>query len=410
MELPRPPLEPPLLPLRAAADNRRQLALGKKRHRFLTSLMATPGPDDPSVSNRLIRKFRAILVQISGSQHPFLSPFAGFPPSPSFLSFSPRNSSFHLYLRIAEEPWFSWNPNLVADLIALLDSVGERDKAKSLISETDSRLGLRERELFYCNLIESHSRLMRASSSVFVKRRAIKSMVCGLCTMDLPREADNLIQEMRGLQVKPLSQFDEMKRSVAKMEMEGIALDTVCSNMVLSSFGAHGQPLEMVLWLQKMKSLGVSFSIRTPTMMAMLEDLNTVPISIQELVGRLIGDEGLLVQELIGLSVLEEAMEWNYREGKLDLHGMHLGSAYLIMLQLIEEVRSRFSDRNQLIPAEITVVCGLGKHRAIRGESAVEGLVKQIMIRTRFPMRIDRHNTGCFIAKGSVLKTWLRVG
>ncbi|XAR72672.1 hypothetical protein NMG60_11019391 [Bertholletia excelsa] len=419
-------------------------ALGKKGHRFLTSLVATSAPDDTSVSNRLIRKF----VQ-SSSKSVALNTLS-YLLSPDSLHPHLSSLAFPLYLRITEEPWFSWNSKMVANLIALLDSVGERDKAESLISETVSRLGLRERELalFYCNLIESHSKhkskpgfsnsyarlkeLMRASSSIFVKRHAFKSMVGGLCAMDLPCEADNLIEKMRGFQVKPsvfefrsviyahgrLGQFDEMKRSVAEMEMEGIALDSVCSNMVLSSFGAHGELSEMVLWLQKMKSLGVPFSVRTynsvlnscPTMMAMLEDLNTAPISIQKLVGKLVGDEGLLVQELIGSSVLEEAMEWNYKEGKLDLHGMHLGSAYLIMLQWIEEVRSRFSDRKQLIPAEITIVCGLGKHSTIRGESPVKGLVKQMLIRTRFPMRIDRLNAGCFIAKGCVLKMWLGLG
>ncbi|KAI7981500.1 Pentatricopeptide repeat-containing protein [Camellia lanceoleosa] len=149
-----------------------------------------------------------------------------------------------------------------------------------------------------------------------------------------------------------LGLFDDIKRCVVQKEIEGFILHTVCSIMVLSSLGAHGELSEMVLWLQMMKSPGVSFPIRTynyvlnscPTIMTMLQELKTVPISIQEPMENLRGNEGLLVQELIGSSVLEKAIEWNSLEGKLDLHGMHLRSTYLIMLQWAEKLRLRFRD------------------------------------------------------------------
>ncbi|XP_028082145.1 pentatricopeptide repeat-containing protein At2g17033-like [Camellia sinensis] len=184
--------------------------------------------------------------------------------------------------------------------------------------------------------------------------------------MDLPHEVENVMEEMRDLVVKSsvfefrsviyaygkLGLFDDMKRCVVEKEIEGFTLHTVCLIMVLSSFGAHGELSEMVLWLQMMKSPGVSFSIRTcnsmlnscPTIMAMLQELKTVPISIQEPMENLRGDEGLLVQELIGSSVLEKAMEWSSLEGKLDLHGMHFGLTCLIMLQWAEKLRLRFRD------------------------------------------------------------------
>lgn len=355
--------------------------------------------------------------------------------------------SLQLYLKISEATWFSWNPKLVADLIALLDKRGQTDQAQILISDAVSKLVLKERELvlFYCNLIDSHSKhrskpglfdsytrlklLMSNSSSVYVKRRAFESMVSGLCGMDLPLEAENLMGEMRDLALKPsvfefrcviyaygrLGLLNDMKRCLNLMEVEGFGLDTVCSNMILTSFGAHGELSEMVLWLQRIRNSGVGLSIRTynsalkscPTIMSLLQDLKNVPITIQELVDDLNGDEWLLVQELIGSTVLEDAMVWNSLEGKLDLHGMHLGSAYLIILQWREELRSRFKEGNCIVPAEITVVCGMGKHSAVRGESPMKQLVKQMMIQMKCPMRIDRNNVGCFVAKGRVLKDWL---
>ncbi|KAJ0077185.1 hypothetical protein Patl1_35865 [Pistacia atlantica] len=141
--------------------------------------------------------------------------------------------------------------------------------------------------------------------------------------------------------------------------------------------------------------------------MSMLQDLNDFPVSITELTGSLNGDEVLLVEELVESCVLNEAMEWNSMEVKLDLHGMHLGSAYLITLQWMEEMRFRFSDGNYAIPAEVTVVCGLGKHSSVRGESPVKAMVKKMVIRTNCPLRIDRNNIGCFVGKGHVVKNWL---
>ncbi|XP_057494830.1 pentatricopeptide repeat-containing protein At2g17033 [Actinidia eriantha] len=416
-------------------------ALSKQAHRFLTSLATTAVTDDPSVSTRQIRKFvhsSSKSIALNALSH-LLCPDTSHPHLSSL--------AFPLYSRISEASWFNWNPKLVADLVALLDKLGQLDNAKTLISEAEFKLGFRKRDLalFYCNLIDSHSKhkaktgffdsysclkqLMRASSSVYVKRRACEAMVGGLCAMDLPQEAENLMEEMRGLALKPsvfefrsviyaygrLGLFVDMKRCVVEMEIQGFELDTVCSNMVLSSFGAHGELSEMVQWLQKIRNSGVAFSIRTynsvlnscPTIMTMLQDLKCVPISMRDLMENLPGHEGLLVQELIGSSVLENAIEWNSLEGKLDLHGMHLGCAYLIVLQWIEELRSRFKDNNQVIPAEVTVVCGAGKHSTVRRESPVKCLVKQMMVRMTCPMRIDRHNVGCFVAKGKVLKGWL---
>lgn len=355
-----------------------------------------------------------------------------------------------LYSRIKEASWFEFNTKLVAALAALLDKQGRYDESEALISEAVSKLGHRQRELalFYCNLVESHSKqssehgfdssyahlyqLLRNSSSIYVKRRAFESMVGGLCTMDKPCQAESLMEEMRVKGLKPsvfelrsvmygygrLGLLRDMLRIVQQMESEGLEIDTVCSNMVLSSYGAHNELPQMVSWLQKMKASSIPFSIRTynsvlnscPTITAMLQDLNDIPLSIDKLNAILEGDEALLVEELVGSQVLEEAMVWDSSEVKLDLHGMHLGSAYLIMLQWIEKTRNRFrsnDDGKLIVPAEVVVVCGSGKHSNVRGVSPVKTMIKEMMVRMRSPMKIDRKNAGCFIAKGRSVKDWL---
>ncbi|OMO80024.1 hypothetical protein CCACVL1_13209 [Corchorus capsularis] len=417
--------------------------LTKQGHRFFSSLAATAGVNDPAAANRIIKKFVAS------------SPKAIALNALSHL-LSPRNShphlsaiAFPLYTKISETSWFDWNPKLVAHLIALLDKQGRHEETEALISQAVSKLKFRERDLvqFYCNLIESCSKhdselgfndaysylseLVRNSSSLYVKRQGYKSMVSSLCEMGQPNEAENVFEEMRKNGVKPSSfefrfiiygygkvgVFDDMERMVSEMETSGFEVDTICSNMVLSSYGDYNALVKMVPWLQKMKTLQIPFSVRTynsvlnscPGIMWLAQDINSLPLSLGELVKVLKEDEALLVKELVESSaVLDNAMECDVSEAKLDLHGMHLGSAYLIMLQWIEEMKCRFqAEEKCVIPAQITIVCGSGKHSSVRGESPVKNLIKKMMVQMKSPMKIDRKNIGCFTAKGHVVKNWL---
>ncbi|GMH04086.1 hypothetical protein Nepgr_005925 [Nepenthes gracilis] len=415
-------------------------ALTKQGQRFLTSI-ATVAAGDTSATSRMISKFIASSpksVSLSTLSH-LLSPNTNYPHLSSL--------ALPLYTRITESSWFSWNSKLVADVVALLQKQGLLDEAESLTSGTVSRICLKERDLlsFYCNLIDSHTKhkselgffktweclkkIISGSSSDYVKKRAYKSLVGGFCQMGLPHEAESVINEMRQQGIKPsvfelrsiveaygvLGMFDEMLNGVVELESSGFLLDTVCSNMVLSSYGLHGKLSQMVLWMQKAKGLGTGFSIRTynsvlnscPTIVSMLQDFKSCPTSIEELIDILRGDEALLVQELIGSAVLAEIIEWNSLESKLDLHGMHLVAAYLIMLQWMEELLQRFTSGQYKIPAKFTVVCGLGKHSSLRDKPPLKSLVKELMLRTRSPLRIDRKNIGCFVAKGKAVKEWL---
>ncbi|MBA0799299.1 hypothetical protein Gohar_009825 [Gossypium harknessii] len=416
--------------------------LTKQAHRFFFSLTSTAAVDDPATANRLIKKFVASSpksIALNALSH----------------LLSPRNShphlsaiAFPLYTKISEASWYNWNPKLVADLVPLLDIQGKHDESQALISQVVSKLKFKERDLvqFYCNLIESCSKheskqgfndaygylseLVNNSSSMYVKKQGYKSMVSSLCEMGQPNEAENVVEDMIKNGVKPslfelrfvlygygkMGFFEDMERMVKKMEIEGFGVDTISSNMILSSYGAYNALPKMVPWLQKMKSLEIPFSIRTyncvlnscPMIMSFVRGSGGFPVSVSELVNVLDEDEALLVKELVeSSSVLDEAMEWDDLELKLDLHGMHSGSAYLIMLQWIKEMKSRFRVEECVVPAQITVVCGTGKHSSVRGESPVKTLIKAMMVQMKSPMRIDRKNIGCFIAKGQVVRNWL---
>ncbi|KAK7838616.1 pentatricopeptide repeat-containing protein At2g17033 [Quercus suber] len=424
-------------------------ALTKQAHRFLSTLSTTAR--DPSASSsathKLIQKFVATSpksVSLNTLSH-LLTPHTSYPHLSAL--------ALPFYKRITEATWFDWNPKLVADLVALLDKQGRYEESEKLISEAVSKIELRERELvlFYCNLVESHSkqgskrgfdvsftrlnRVVDDSSSAYVKQRGFEAMVSGLCEMGQVCEAEKVFDEMRVRGVKVsrfefrcvlygygrLGLFEDMERVVNLMESEGFVADTICCNMILSAYGCHCELARMVLWLRKMRASQISFSIRTynsvlnscPTIMSMMVQdmetgMDTLPLSIGELSGVLSGDEALVVKELVeSNSVLEEVMTWDSLEGKLDLHGMHLGSCYLMMLKWMEELQNGFKDGKYVIPREITLVCGLGKHSNVRGESPVKILVRKMLVRLKSPMRNDRKNVGCFVAKGKVVRDWL---
>ncbi|XP_019150718.1 PREDICTED: pentatricopeptide repeat-containing protein At2g17033 isoform X2 [Ipomoea nil] len=412
-------------------------ALSKQGDRFLRSLVVTSPNHD---LHRLLRKF------VSSSSKNVAITTLSHLLSPTTTATHPRLSSFALplYLVITEASWFDWNPKLVADLIALLHKQQRFDEAGTLVAETVSKLSPRKRDLcsFYCHLIDSQSKhklregvfesyaqlkqlLLSGSSSAYLKRRGYESMIKAMCEVGLPFEAEEMMEEMRGVGLKPskfefrclvygygkIGLFGEMKRIVDQVEGEGFPPDTIISNMVLSSFGAHKELAEMCCWLQKMKASGIAISIRTynsvlnscPKLNLMLRDMKNMPLSLEELAEDLSGDERSLVLHLVDASSIS-VMEWKASELKLDLHGMHLCSAYLIMLQWFDELGSKCDYE---LPNEIRVVCGSGKHSAVRGKSPVKDLVKKMIVQMKCPLRNDDKNIGCFVAKGNVLKEWM---
>ncbi|XP_076956399.1 pentatricopeptide repeat-containing protein At2g17033-like [Bidens hawaiensis] len=417
-------------------------SLSKQGQRFLTSVATT---DDPATTARLIRRFVASnskSVALDAISH-LLSPNNN---NTSFSRLSPL--AFPLYMEISRTSWFNWDVKLTADVIASLHKHQRFDEAQTLVSEVETKLLTRERDLcnFYCNLMDSHSkhqskqgiydsyecikRLHSHSSSVYIKKRSYESLIGSLSVINMPREAESLMVEMKNNGIRPsvfeyrslsyaygrLGLFEDMKRVIGLMEDEGFELDVVCANMVLSSLGSHNELKQMVLWLQRIKNSKIPFSIRTynsvlnhcHTLMSTLEQPKGIKhTSLESLLQNLNTDESTLIHELVEPSVLTESMELTSSELKLDLHGMHLGSAYLILLQWFDYLRVTYATKNHMIPDNVVVVCGIGKHSVVRGESPVKGLVKEMMLQMKSPLKIDRRNVGCFVAHGKVLMNWL---
>ncbi|XLS64394.1 hypothetical protein HN51_024368, partial [Arachis hypogaea] len=125
---------------------------------------------------------------------------------------SPSSSFSHLSSLAL---FFTWNPTIVSDSATLLDQLGRSEEAKALVFEATSEFESRNRELalFYYKLLESYSKrgspkdfdiaycymnqFFRSSFSIYIKRRAFEYMVSGLCAMDKPCEAEDLVEDLR---------------------------------------------------------------------------------------------------------------------------------------------------------------------------------------------------------------------
>lgn len=330
--------------------------------------------------------------------------------------------------------------------MALLEVQNESSEAEMLI--TDSILRLRQSpkdlSLFYYDLIVSlcyHGLIRKANevyaelqSMTFSGQRSFELAIKSLCVMGNPTEAESKLKEMILLGHRPssfafasvaqsygkLGSFSEIKRVIGLMEESGLEIDTVCANMVLSCYADHEEFAQMAAWLQRMRELGICFSLRTyntslnscQNILQMTNEIESLPLSLTGLIEKLENDcascqnEAMVVKELVNSSFLAETIDWSESEVKLDLHGFNLVSAYVILLQWIEEMRSRFDIEGTAFPGEISVVSGMGKH-SVSGKSMIRSLVSKILSRMDSPLRLDRKNVGRFVGRGKAVKDWL---
>ncbi|KAL4186640.1 hypothetical protein AMTRI_Chr09g15080 [Amborella trichopoda] len=406
-------------------------SLSKRKERLLRSIEVTGG--DPLAVRRLLCKFSGSsskALQLEAFHH--------------LLSSHQWAVALPMYKIISEAPWYKWNGKLIASLIGLLEKYEQREEALSLLgSETIKKLGPRDLATFYCNLIDSYSEhglknqvLETYSSLKKLPYRsgdalAYKSIINGFSLMNLPHHANEMLDEMMasGFKASPFEFrslilaygrcgfFPEMEKTLELMENLGYSIDTVTANTILSSYGSFMEYSKMVSWLKKMASLNVDFSIRTynsvvnscPTILSIVQQPQTVPLSINELLELLnlsTPKELFVIQEFLSSVIQLGSVNWASEEWRLDLHGMHTGAAYVILLQWFEEMKERLYD-GTVIPLEVSVVTGTGKHSSVRGESTVKKLVSEMMFQMGSPLKVDRLNVGRFVARGKAVKTWL---
>ncbi|RYR04999.1 hypothetical protein Ahy_B06g084825 [Arachis hypogaea] len=101
---------------------------------------------------------------------------------------------------------FTRNPTIVSDPAVLLDQLGRYEETKVLVFEATSKLESRNRELvlFYCILLEAHSKrgspkgfdVAYCYMNKFFRFLSIWLVVC--VQMNRSREAEDLVEDLRG--------------------------------------------------------------------------------------------------------------------------------------------------------------------------------------------------------------------
>ncbi|XP_078178638.1 pentatricopeptide (PPR) repeat-containing protein [Carex rostrata] len=405
----------------------------KSARRLLNSLDAAP---NGAAAEALVKKF------VAGSSK---STSLG---ALSFLLSISSPFAIPVYSRMSKTNWFNWNSKTTASIVTLLELQNESIQAEMLITDSISRLKSSSKDLsiFYSNLIESlcHHGLTQQAVEVYTKlqliplsgRRNFELAIKSLCLMGNPTEAESKLKEMILLGYHPsrfefasvaqsygkLGSFSEVKRVIGLMEESGLEIDTVCANVVLSCYADHEELAQMAEWLRRMRELCIGFSLRTyntslnscRNILQIINEIDSesLPLSLAGLIEKLENDcascqnEANVLKELVNSSVLAETLHWSESQMKLDLHGFRAVSAYVILLQWIEEMRSRFGIEGTALPGEIEVVCGMGKH-SVSGKSTVRSLVSKILSRMDSPLRLDRKNVGRFVGRGKAVKDWL---
>ncbi|VFQ93095.1 unnamed protein product [Cuscuta campestris] len=418
---------------------------GNEDDRFLNSVLLA-SPDDDNL-RRMLRQF----VESTSQDYAVGTLFRLT--SPATSSSNPRLSSLALplYQVLTETAWFQWSPRVVTKVIALLHKQEQHCEAEYLTKETISILNVRGKSaltIFYGQLVEELSKhelrrevlhtceelrrhlLVGNRPAAWALLFGYQSMIKAMHLLGMPYIIEKLMEEMRELGLKvsafehtclvygygKLGLFKEMKRALADMRRDGFAVDRLVTTMVLSSFGAHGQLGEMETWLRKMKDANVKPHMRTfntvlnncPKLRALLQDAmekdEDLPLSLKELLDYLGGDERSLVLCLVeSSSLIRQTRIW----ANLDLHGMHLTTAYLFMLLWLCELRWICKRHSYKLPSEVKVVCGKGSHSVVRFKSPLQELVQKMVVQLDLPLRNDSETIGCFVAKGKILKDWM---
>lgn len=355
------------------------------------------------------------------------------------------------YEAVTQARWFKWSSIHAAAVAALLEANGRAGESRSLIADSVSQhlqQSTDEVALFYCDLMAAFSsrglkdratefHLELRSMPPLSGRKAYAAMVKSLCLLGMPAEAEAALREMVSRGHRPeAAQFGavarcygragspaDMERVIASMaDAGGIRLGAGAADAVLSCYSACRDHARTLAWLKRMRKLRVAVTAKgynlvlnsCPSLASVVRELGPeLPLSTAGLVGWLRSAsttpapaaEVEVVRELLAssASVLDRAMEWSEAEAKLNLHGFSTVAAYVLVLQWVDAVRGRA----RALPLEVSVVCGVGKHSDVRGESRVRELAQEVLGRMGSPLKLSARNRGRLVAKRDRVEQWL---
>lgn len=346
-----------------------------------------------------------------------------------------------MYLSLADAPWFKWNPQLHAELVALLTKFEQTLHAQSLLDGLEEKLHPKQLMDFHRALVQHYARYglkdevlttfkgLQVLSHPHAMVFSLSSLLQAYASMDLPHEAHAILHDMQCQGLKPSAKdfkavifsfgkcgmFDDMETLACDMEKMKLLNDPVVFNMIITTYATVENHIKIKHWLDKMLALDIKPSIRSVNgiakacrvltrisksntyvrMGALLEYLKSHGATNGELE---------IVNDLLKFCLVQEAVKWD-SFWQLDLHSAAIGSAYMMLFCWLEEVHERLKIK-QTFPSEIIIVTGWGKHSEIRGSSSMKVMIRDLLVSIKSPFMVDSLNKGRLLAKPHAVVSW----
>ncbi|MCO5562280.1 hypothetical protein L7F22_015905 [Adiantum nelumboides] len=210
-----------------------------------------------------------------------------------------------MYLSLADFPWFNWNAELHAELVALLTASERIEQAQSLLEGLEEKLDLKQHLLFNRALMQQYARFglkdkmlvsfetLQASTPPHAKGHSLSPLLRAYAAIDLPQEALSVLQDMQQQGSKPsykdfkeilfsfgkCGMFSDMEEIACEMEKLKLLKDSVVFNMIITTYATDGNHKKVKEWLSKLLATGLTPSVLYCTIAESFSWL-TNPVSI----------------------------------------------------------------------------------------------------------------------------------
>ncbi|KAH7434793.1 hypothetical protein KP509_06G034700 [Ceratopteris richardii] len=349
-----------------------------------------------------------------------------------------------MYLSLLDAPWFTWNAEMHAEIVALLTSSKQLAQAQHLLESVDENLSVKQRLYFNRMLIHQYARFhlrdevmcvfeyLQALSPSSVGPSSLTSLLHAYAIMDLPHEALAILRKMQQQMLNPslndfkavlfslgkCDMFPEMEMLAAEMNEVNMLNNLAVYNMLITTYASAENHGKVKDWLHRLLMAGLNPSVRTLNAIA-----KACRVLIQVSCSKTFVKAGVLseylrtkgakdgeleiVELLLELCPIDEVVTWGSR-WELDLHSTNMESAYILLCCWFEEVSKKL-DIKQASPSEIAVVTGWGKHSDTRGLSPIKVMVRDLLESVKSPFKLDTQNKGRLLAKPHHVVTWFRL-
>ncbi|KAI5062340.1 hypothetical protein GOP47_0022879 [Adiantum capillus-veneris] len=327
-----------------------------------------------------------------------------------------------IYLSLLDIPWFNWNAELHAEIVALLTASEQVEQVQSLLEGLEEKLDLKQHMHFNRNLLQQYARfglkdemlvsygVLQALTPPHAKGHSLSALLHAYASMDLPQESLAILKDMQQQGLKPslkdfkvilfslgkCGMFSDMEAFACEMEKLKLLNDPVIFNMIITTYATAENYDKVNEWLLKLLETGLKPSARSLNAVAKACRVLTEVASSKKFVKKdalleYLKSQGAKNGELEVLKALlehclvDEVVAWD-SNWELDVHSASIGSAYVMLCCWLEDVVRRLKVKGTF-PSEVGIITGWGKHSETRGTSLIKLTIRDLLESVDGPFR-----------------------